>query len=233
MKPKLSLANAQIIGRAMLPDAVAARTTKRMPKTITLAPHLSEQMTYRTDRALAWIKLPVALLDDERFNRLDDATRAHVVMLMLYIGRTGRSNLPADGVQLARFINASTCIDVVSLLQSKCFVAAKRLRCTISTASQTRQDKTREEEKTDKTARGSSSSSFSFDERLRFAHAQASIREPVKFAGATKDGRADAEISEWLKRTAPPRRAVAECPHCYGSGFDTTSGNARRCECLT
>jgi hypothetical protein len=230
-KPKL-----QIIGRAIMPDEkpnVRLRgNVQRMPKFISLAPFIEEQMTYRTDRALSWVKLPVALLDDERFNKLDDAARAHVVMLMLYVTRTGKNKLTANSEHLSRIINASSRIDVALLLKSKCFVTAKRIRSNICLTPQTDRQTETKSKTTDKTASPPSSSSFSFDDRLRFAHAHASIREPTRFAGATKDGRADDEIAEWLKRTKPPTTAKQDCARCHGSGFEQMENNSvRKCGC--
>lgn len=232
--------NLKLIGRAMPePEHAPVIKPRRLPKFISLAPFIAERLVYRSDRSMPWIMLYTSMLDDDRFNSLDDASQAHVIKLMLLVARTGTNRFTTNQVELARKINAKGVIQIELILKSKCFIAAKRIRSNISLTPQTDRQTEIEKKTTDKTAAAassaSSSSNFSYSQWLRYAHAHPSIRDAERFArvrSSTADAVAIAEMNDWIAATKPPRPAKKDCAKCGGSGFEQMDHNSvRRCEC--
>ena len=76
-----------------------------------------DTLQHYKDRNPPWIKLHNSLLDDYNFSCLQDASKAHLIAIMMLASRTN-NELPVDADWLQRQINATSTVDIVPLIDS-------------------------------------------------------------------------------------------------------------------
>lgn len=74
-----------------------------------------EKYQHYKDRTPPWIKLHQELLEDYDFARLQDASKAHAICIMLLASRLD-NRIPADPAWIAKKINATSKVHIESLL---------------------------------------------------------------------------------------------------------------------
>lgn len=77
--------------------------------------NVAERQHYK-DRSPSWIKLHADVLEDYAFSCLQDASKAHLMLLWLLASRTG-NRIPYDPAFIAQKIGASEPVDVEVLIQ--------------------------------------------------------------------------------------------------------------------
>lgn len=241
MKPSL-----KIVGMPTHPDLALNKSPRssrqRMPQFISLAPFIADKLFYRYDRSMPFVKVYTSLLDDDRFNTLDDVSQAHLLKIMMLIGRTGINRVTTNPQELARKINAKSPIQIELILKSKCFVPSKRIKNQqLVRATDTDTDtgvRINKHRHTETLPRVGEPSKFSYAECLAYAQHLRSegIKNPGGYARTIqRSGEADAEIEMFLNpsRRVEPKTAKRGCPRCDGTGFERMpDGNAvRKCGC--
>lgn len=76
-----------------------------------------ERLQHYKDRSPPWIKLYNGLLDDYEFARLPDASKAHLIAIGLLASRYS-NKIPLDAEWIARRINATSPVDLQTLIKS-------------------------------------------------------------------------------------------------------------------
>ena len=76
-----------------------------------------DRLQHYKDRSPPWIKLYNGLLDDYEFARLPDASKAHLIAIGLLASRYS-NKIPLDAEWIARRINATSPIDLPTLIKS-------------------------------------------------------------------------------------------------------------------
>lgn len=76
-----------------------------------------ERFQHYKDRAPPWIKFHASTLDDYEFSQLDDAVKAHLMLLWLLASKLG-NRIPNDAAWIAHKIGARGRVDIKALLAS-------------------------------------------------------------------------------------------------------------------
>lgn len=76
-----------------------------------------EKLQHYKDRSPPWIKLYNEILDDYKFGSLPDASKMHLIAIMLLASRS-ENKLPLDSDWLAKRINATEPVDLNILIRS-------------------------------------------------------------------------------------------------------------------
>lgn len=76
-----------------------------------------ERHQHYKDRAPPWIKFYNSILDDYNYTRLPDASRSHLVAIMLLASRT-ENRIPFDAEWVRMAIKATTTVDINALLEA-------------------------------------------------------------------------------------------------------------------
>lgn len=92
-----------------------------MSETGTLSVRNFERYQHYKDRTPPWIKLYNDVLDDYRFERLQDASKAHLILIWLLASRTN-NRIPNDPEWIARKIGATEEIDLQALIEAEFIV---------------------------------------------------------------------------------------------------------------
>jgi hypothetical protein len=249
-QPEQNAMTPQVNNSRLHLDMVEAQMpSPKVPKFIKLNPELEVAMLLHDPRGKQWARIPLSLLDDPEFEDLPDATKAHLMLIMLLVRRIGFNHLPNDERFLRHKIGSNTRIDL-ELLRSKGFlIAAKRKRtkgvddAAIGSSDKTRLERSRPDTDTEPKQRAGAVvgvvSKFSYQECLQYAnHLRASgqgINNPGGYARSIqRSGAMDAQIDNYLHPEHAPQPASADpnCKLCFGSGMHVVAGKgARKCEC--
>lgn len=89
---------------------------------------LAHHLLLESNTRRKWAGVTLDLLEHPEFEDLDDATKWHIVGLMLYVKRTGFNHLPNNPDFLRRKIAAKSQINIENLLTKKFLIPAKRKR---------------------------------------------------------------------------------------------------------
>jgi hypothetical protein len=243
-------------------EMVDKMPSPKHPKFLKLSPALEEAMLLHDTRGKSWVRVPLALLDDPKFESLPDATKFHLIGLMMFVRRSGFNHLPNNEEFLRRKVGANTRLDLEKLRSMGFLISVKRMRIKEVAATMTgaliRQDLIREDQNTHTAdemrdrehekavAVGAGGSKFSYEQCFAFAewqkkNGQQISGRPIENVGGLarmyhKEGSADLQVSLWLNpETAPPEapKPKPECALCFGSGMMNPDGRgARKCDCL-
>lgn len=225
------------------------------PKFIKLSPALEAMMLLHDPRGKSWVRVALSLLDDPTFEALPDATKFHLIGLMMLVRRVGFNHLLNDEEYLRRKIGANSKLDLSLLLSSGFLIATKRLKtkrdaATLSAAT-TRHDTNRVDEtktrhettRDDATAAPRDGvrvlSEFQFEDVIAFVKdmketGQKVSGRQIENAGGLaqrlhESGKADSEIRAFKERQQnPPRPRNTNCPRCFGSNMETVAGKGAR-----
>jgi hypothetical protein len=233
-------------------DLVETESTpiSKRQKYLKLADWIVESISLHDPRAKQWVRVPLSLLDHPDFEGLPDATKYHLIGLMLLVRRVGFNHLPNNERYLRDKIGAKTEINL-ELLRSKHFlIASKRKRtkdgaatdkCAAIRQDRIRVDKTQHDTEPD--AKGACMcSKFSYEQCLAYADSLTAkgIHNAGGYARAIqRSGEADAQIERFIHPDPTPsptptlKQPDPNCPKCLGAGMEVVKGKgARRCDCL-
>lgn len=76
-----------------------------------------ETLQHYKDRNPPWIKLHNSLLDDYNFSCLQDASKMHLIAIMMLASRTN-NKLPTDAAWLKHQISATSEVDIIPLVEA-------------------------------------------------------------------------------------------------------------------
>lgn len=243
-------------------EIVDKMPSPKQPKFLKLSPALEEAILLHDTRGKSWVRVPLQLLDDPQFEALPDATKFHLIGLMMFIRRSGFNYLPNNEEFLRRKLGANTRIDLEKLRFFGFLIGAKRLKTKEVVATVTgaliRQDlrgedlnthtadEMRDQERGNPAAVGAGKSKFSYEQCFAFAEWQKKSGQLISgrlienVGGLArmyeKEGSADLQISLWLNPESappPPPKPKPDCTLCFGSGMMNPDGRgARKCDCL-
>lgn len=91
------------------------------PKFLKLAERLAEKLLLESNKGRYWAAIPLWLLDDQEFESLPTVAVAHLLLLSLYVKRTGFNHLPNDPEFLARKVGRKEPL-MLELLLAKGFL---------------------------------------------------------------------------------------------------------------